>query len=314
MSPFLLQCGYTADDIFWVPISGLTGANIVEPVASDVCSWYQGPTLIDILDNLPVEPRNGEAPVRIPVLDKMKDGPRTVVFGKVEQGTVRLGDKLLSQPSGLPCQVLNIINDKQQQVEYGRSGDNVQLKISYLEEDQINKGDVLCPRDQPMAIAQVIEAEVELLELNKPIFSKGSQSMMHIHTYADEVSIKEIKWAKEKDPNTGEEVKKELPKFTRSFAKCLVRIATKTPIPLEKIDECPQLGRFTLRDEGKTIAIGRIMRFIPFNKDKLARPTPAAASASTTTTAKHADIVFNMETGQAEEAKPSMAAIAEEQD
>ena len=90
---------------------------------------------MEILDNLPAEPRNAQAPVRIPVLDKMKDGPRTVVFGKVEQGTVRLGDKLCISPSQLPCQVLNIVNDKQQQIEYGRPGDNVQLKVSYLEEE-----------------------------------------------------------------------------------------------------------------------------------------------------------------------------------
>lgn len=127
-----------------------------------------------------------------------------------------------------------------------------------------------------MPVAQILEAEVDLLELLKPIFSKGSQCMMHIHTYADEITIKDIKWAKERDTSTGEEVKKDMPKFTRSFAKCLVRITTKTPIPVEKIGDCASLGRFTLRDEGKTIAIGRVMRYIPFNK---ARTNPAASSA-----------------------------------
>ena len=165
-------------------------------------------------------------------------------------------------------------------VEYGRPGDNVQLKLSYLEEEQINKGDILCPRDEPMSISQVLEAEIELLELLKPIFSRGSQCMMHIHTYADEISIKEIKWAKEKDSITGEEIKKDVPKFTRSFAKCLVRIATKKPIPVEKVTDCAALGRFTLRDEGKTIAIGRVTRFIPFNKDKLIARATAVASAT----------------------------------
>ena len=58
LSPFLTQCGYTENDIYWVPISGLTGANIVEKVDSDTCSWYQGPTLVEILDNLPTEARN----------------------------------------------------------------------------------------------------------------------------------------------------------------------------------------------------------------------------------------------------------------
>lgn len=90
---------------------------------------------------------------------------------------------------------------------YARPGDNVQLKISYLDEDQIFKGDVLCPRDTPMQSSMVLEAEIELMELQRPIFSKGSSCMMHIHTYADDVSIKEIKWAIEKDVKTGEEVK-----------------------------------------------------------------------------------------------------------
>ena len=107
-----------------------------------------------------------------------------------------------------------------------------------------------------MPVSMVLEAELELLELLKPIFSKGSQSMMHMHTYADEISIKDIIWAKEKDQATNEEVKKDRPKFTRSFAKCLVRIAVKTAIPVEKVTDCAPLGRFTLRDEGKTIAIG----------------------------------------------------------
>ncbi len=87
---------------------------------------------------------------------------------------MRLGDRLAVSPYNYPCQVLSITNDKQQSVEYGRPGDNVTLKISYLDEDQVFKGDVLCPRDQPMQASQVLEAEIELLDLLKPIFSKGS--------------------------------------------------------------------------------------------------------------------------------------------
>ncbi len=112
LTPFLKQNNYTEDDIFWVPISGLTGQNIVEPIDSSVCGWYKGPTLLDILDNMPIAQRNADAPLRIPVLDRMKDGNRSVIFGKVEQGTVKLGDKLGMAPSNLPCQVLDIVNDK----------------------------------------------------------------------------------------------------------------------------------------------------------------------------------------------------------
>ncbi len=146
-----------------------------------------------------------------------------------------------------------------------------------MDEDQIFKGDVLGPREAPVPIAQVIEAELELLELLKLVFSRGSMCMMHIHTYSDEIFVKDIVWAREKDPNTGEEVKKDMPKFTRNYAKCLVRLQMKSPIPVEKVTECAALGRFTLRDEGKTIAIGRVTRYIRFNKDMSSITRAAAA-------------------------------------
>lgn len=104
--------------------------------------------------------------------------------------------------------------------------------------------------------------------------------MMHIHTWGDEVFIKEIKWAMEKDPSTGALVKKEMPKFTRSFAKCLIRIGISRPIPVEKITDCAALGRFTLRDEGRTIAVGRVVRFIPANKAAAAAAKAPSATDS----------------------------------
>lgn len=40
----------------------------------------------------------------------------------------------------------------------------------------------------------------------------------------------------------------------------IARIATERSICVEKFDVVPQMGRFTLRDEGKTIAIGKIVK------------------------------------------------------
>lgn len=92
LKPFIAQCGYDPEnDCVFVPVSGLSGDNIKEPVPKNVCNWYQGPTLIEILDDLEIPPRNADGPVRIPVLDKMRDRG-TVIFGKVESGTVKVGD------------------------------------------------------------------------------------------------------------------------------------------------------------------------------------------------------------------------------
>jgi len=69
----LKATGYDESDITWVPISGLTGDNIKERVDPGVCSWYNGPTLMEILDKMEVEKRDPKGPLRIPILDKMKD-------------------------------------------------------------------------------------------------------------------------------------------------------------------------------------------------------------------------------------------------
>ena len=98
LKPFIKSCGYDPEtDCTYVPISGLNGDNLKEPMNKNVCGWYNGPTLLEILDDLEVPPRNPEGPLRIPILDKMRDRG-TIIFGKVESGTVKIGDKLSVMP------------------------------------------------------------------------------------------------------------------------------------------------------------------------------------------------------------------------
>jgi peptide chain release factor subunit 3 len=80
--PFLHNIGYRDEDLFWVPISGLRGDNITE--RSDACNWYDGPPLMEILDKLPIIERDANAPLRFPVLDKVKEQSKVSVIGKVE--------------------------------------------------------------------------------------------------------------------------------------------------------------------------------------------------------------------------------------
>lgn len=143
--PFLLQTGFREQDVHWIPISGLAGDNLVEKVDPDVCDWYNGPTLVDLIDSLPLAPRDANAPLRLPVLDKMTDQGIRTIFGKIEQGTLRLGDKCLIAPVDNPCQISKIYNSQDKQVRYARPGENVKLRLLHIENDgAINKGDVLC--------------------------------------------------------------------------------------------------------------------------------------------------------------------------
>lgn len=46
LKPFILSVGYKEEDLYWVPISGLTGENITTQLDPSVCKWYTGPSLI----------------------------------------------------------------------------------------------------------------------------------------------------------------------------------------------------------------------------------------------------------------------------
>merc|ERR1719213_1294674 len=104
--------------------------------------------------------------------------------------------------------------------------------------------------------------------------------MMHIHTYHDEVVIKDIVKCWEKDDRGGV-TEKLRPQFVRSQTKIIARVATtRDPLSLEKFDQIPQMGRFTLRDEGKTICVGKVLKYKPY--DKKAAQVASAATRSTT--------------------------------
>jgi peptide chain release factor subunit 3 len=108
-----------------VPISGLTGTNLVSREGvKEVSPWYDGPCFIEILDNMPLEVRDPNGPLRIPVLDKVKDRG-IIIHGKVVQGTVRVGDKLALSPHQTASQVGFILDHKNQMVRYARPGENV---------------------------------------------------------------------------------------------------------------------------------------------------------------------------------------------
>ena len=236
LTPFLNATGYADKDILWVPIAGLPGHNIKDSLPKGVGSWYKGKTLMDILDGIELEQRFPDGPLRIPVLDKMKD-PALVCHGKVENGSIRLGDKLTVAPSGVPAQVLSLLDGRGEEVEWAGPGENVQIKINVADDEQIQRGFVLCQRDQMMPVTDVFEAEIEILELleYKPIVTKGYTCIMHIHTFADEVVIKDIVRSYETN-DRGEVTEKHKPQFARSQTRIIARVAPKTPIALEKFE------------------------------------------------------------------------------
>lgn len=319
LAPFLKATGYKDEDITYLPISGLTSENIATKVDPKVCNWYSGPTLLEVIDTVQLMPRYPAGPLRLPILDKWKEKD-LIAFGKVENGTLRLGDKLAIMPSGVPAQVLSLLDAKGQVVKYATPGENVSVTLNVADEDQVQRGFVLCQRESMMPVTDVFEAELDILDLldYKPIISKGYHCMMHIHTHAGEVTISHIVKSFETN-DRGEVTEKQKPQFARSQTKIICRMSPTNPVSLEKFETIQQMGRFTLRDDGKTICVGKVLKYKPYNKSASAAQGQVAALAkkldSTQITSSSepvkGEVVMNLETGEVKEKAKPLGAIAE---
>jgi peptide chain release factor subunit 3 len=156
-----------------------------------------------------------------------------------------------------------------------------------------------------MPVTDVFEAEIQILELLdfKPIISKGYNCMMHIHTFNDEVVVKDLIKVFEINEK-GEEVGKDKPNFAKSHSRLICRLAPKTPLALEKFDTIEQMGRFTLRDEGKTICIGKVLKYKPYTKGAAGAAQMKNLATKQVTqlitqdmSSQKPDLVFDPETG-----------------
>jgi peptide chain release factor subunit 3 len=105
----------------------------------------------------------------------------------------------------------------------------------------------------------MFEGQVVILDLleHKPLVTAGYGCVLHVHTAIVECSMKKL--ISELDRKTGKNTPK-APRFLKMGSVATVRFTTDETVAVELFKDHAQMGRFTLRDEGVTIAIGKITR------------------------------------------------------
>ncbi|BGP27245.1 translation termination factor GTPase eRF3 [Rhodotorula toruloides] len=256
LSPFLKGTGYNMKtDVTFIPVSGFTGANIKEPVDRKVAPWVEGTSLLTFLDAMPLMDRKNNAPLMMPISEKYGD-MGCVVVGKVESGKVRKNQDLFLMPNKTPVQVAAIFNEMEEEVSLALCGDNVRIRLRGIEDTDVNVGFVLTDPKKPVHTVQQFEAQLVILD-TKNIITAGYSAVMHVHTASEEVTLSAL--LHYYDKKTGRKSRRP-PQFAKKGMKIIARIDVAGPICIEKFSDHPQLGRFTLRDEGKTIGIGKVTR------------------------------------------------------
>ncbi|XP_039127275.1 eukaryotic peptide chain release factor GTP-binding subunit ERF3A [Dioscorea cayenensis subsp. rotundata] len=267
MVPFLRSSGYNVKkDVQFLPISGLVGTNMKTRVEKKTCGWWDGPCLFEVLDSIQVPLRDPNGPLRMPIIDKYKD-MGTVVMGKVESGSIQEGDSLLIMPNKAQVKVVAVYCDEDKVTRAG-PGENLRVKLSGVEEEEILTGFVLSSIASSVPATFEFKAQLQILELvDNAIFTAGYKAVLHIHAVSEECEIveliEEIDMKKKKDDDPKKKKAKKKPLFVKAGAAVLCRIQVSNLICVENFADYPQLGRFTLRTEGRTIAIGKVVALPP---------------------------------------------------
>lgn len=265
--PFLKGCGYKVKrDVKFLPISAFSGDNVCKRIeTTNANKWTkdenEGKSMLDLLNETEILGRDEKAPLRIPILNCGSDRG-IVASGKVESGILRPGNVLYLSPSHVETEIEEIsINEKV--VNCAKPGENVHLRLKNITEQDITKGFVLS--DEVIRSRRLV-ATIKIIELltQESLFTSGYTAVLHVHTAQSEVKIEKILYGH--DPKTAKPVKGKKKVFALQGELLTVAIQISNEIAVETFKKNPVLGRITLRDKGKTIAIGKIIKLLPQKK------------------------------------------------
>jgi bifunctional enzyme CysN/CysC len=242
-------------DIAFIPISALTGANVVEH--SRDTPWYHGPTLLYHLETVHIASDRNLIDVRFPVQRVIR--PESAEFpdyrgyaGQVAGGVLRPGDEVVALPSGLSTRITRI-------EQLGEDVDAAFAPMSvtiHLEDDlDVSRGDLLCrPNNQPI-VGQDLDAMVCWMS-ERPLLSRGRYAIKHTTRWGRAV-VNDILYRL--DVNTGhrDEVTRELK--LNDLGR--IRLRTTTPILYDPYRRNRVTGSFILVDEASntTVAAGMLL-------------------------------------------------------
>jgi len=249
----LKSIGYKDDQLQYVPVSAFNGDNVKEKGKLD---WWDGPTILEAVNNFKVPEKPIDKPLRWPIQDVYSiTGVGTVPVGKIETGVMKPGMKLIFLPSKKPGGVIGevkTIEMHHEQIQQAMPGDNIGANIRGVAKNDIRRGDVAGPVDNPPTVAKSFIARI--IVLNHPTaITKGYTPVFHCHTAQVACRFEEL--IKKFNPRTGEVIE-ENPQFLKTGDAALVKIVPTRPMVIEPVSEFPQLGRFAVRDMGQTVAAG----------------------------------------------------------
>ena len=240
-------------DVTYLPISALKGDNIVE--RSESLSWYEGPTLLGLLETIPVnidtDLKRGRFSVQYVIRPQTGEHHDYRGYaGKISSGVYRKGDTVTILPAGLTSRI-RAIDMGGKEVEEAFAPQSVVLR---LEDDiDISRGDLITNGEQPPQVGQ--EFDVLLCWMDSKPLTAGNKYLVQVGSRTVRGLVKEIEYRL--DVNT----LGKLPAPAEAGLNDIVRarIRTAAALPFDAYSDLPAGGGAILIDETSFVTVGACM-------------------------------------------------------
>ena len=197
-----LAAGLGINHFHALPLSALKGDNVVHP--SQNMPWYQGPTLLQLLETIDVVDDAASLPLRFPVQRVARHGGDGLqgfrgYAGQAVSGTISVGDAVRVQPAGTAATVRELLTFRGP-VQTAPAG--VPVTVILNEDVDVSRGDMLSHVQQPPRLLREFEADLCWLEGN-PLNLKRKYLIKHgtrlssarikkVHTVRDAYKLEEF--------------------------------------------------------------------------------------------------------------------------
>lgn len=170
-----------------IPVSARAGDNITQ--RSEAMSWYQGPVLVEALDHFQPALPSRTQPLRFPVQDIYKFDERRIIAGRIETGTLRIGDELLFSPTNKTARVASI---EQWGATFPLTEVYAGMSVAITLDEQlfIERGFIISHTKQPPILTNI--AKARLFWLGQHPLHLGKRYKMKLTTSEWWVEIKAI--------------------------------------------------------------------------------------------------------------------------
>jgi len=242
VSGFLSATGFLLKNITFVPVSGLLGDNLVNKSTNAAAAWYTGSTLLEELEKSEPLARALEKPLRLTISEVYRTAlSPTTVSGRIDAGSLQVGDALLVQPSGEKAYVKSLELDSEL-VDWAVAGQNIAIHLTKIDPIHIKVGDIICNVKDPIDCIDTLTLKVLAFDFIMPMKVDVHRGRFHASGQIQDIAATLNK-------TTGATIRKK-PKVVQpgSVARIAVKLGSK--VPLEKGQ------RIVLRSGGSTVAAG----------------------------------------------------------